>query len=221
MSSQKRTAPNEFGAPPTSKERKTDSPSLPTDSTSGTALQTRCFFKKAHGSIIVLSASESQFASNLSDTEKTLTLRYILDNLPVHPSSGAITTLASMQIEDLKAHSCTWGCLVRLTDAQLAGQYITPGTSTLPSDRSRFLPPVPAEVRTQPRTRARKRQRTSAADRNVQTLELENQNWADIWPQVESEEFLKEVRNSVLYFSVTTLIQCSDHQGKSLLLGVC
>jgi hypothetical protein len=142
-------------------------------------------------------STASTFAQDLTDEQKTLTLRYILQKYADEPlafSAGSILKIATehhiprqkqaLLIQALQAHSCIWSCLVHLADALQAGQLnLIENASLVPIDRSQ-----------KPKARPLKQRRVDASQVESQTLETDKEMWADNWPQIEPEDSLKEVR---------------------------
>ncbi len=139
------------------------------------------------------------FAQNLTDEQKTLTLRYILQKYAAEPSAFSARSISSIAtehriprqkqallIQALQAHICIWSCIVHLADASEAGQVnLVEHASLVPIDRS------PKGKASQARTR--KRRRLDASQLDFQILEADKEMWAENWPQIEPEDSLKEV----------------------------
>ncbi|KAJ6567557.1 hypothetical protein B0H10DRAFT_1059603 [Mycena sp. CBHHK59/15] len=146
-----------------------------------------------------LQSVPAQFV-DISDEQKSHTLRYMLHKFAVDPSivsAGALVTLACehglkcqkrpLLLSALESHLCTWACLVHSADTQEAGQLELPNTDVLrPVDRHLASHAhVPAE--------RHKLSRKRASHRHIVSLEAERDESAIHWLQVESEESLKEV----------------------------
>ncbi|KAJ7016799.1 hypothetical protein C8F04DRAFT_1244704 [Mycena alexandri] len=141
--------------------------------------------------------SVAQFAIQLSDEQKNLTLRYMLNHSLTNPSlvsASALVTVAcehslkrkrrNLIIADLQAHSCAWSCLVRSSDASEAGQLC------IDVD----LPPVTRSPKPRPNDAPRRqRHRKQLAAIKTHSSEDDLNFWAKSWPQLESEESLKQI----------------------------
>jgi hypothetical protein len=111
-------------------------------------------------------------------------------------SAPALTTVAcehnvkrkkrELLLDDLQTHSCIWSCLVRSADAREAGQCVINGDGSVPLDRSRTFFRNDAA--------ARKIFHDKASHRQLKILEEDEIFGANSWPQLESEESLKQVR---------------------------
>jgi hypothetical protein len=126
------------------------------------------------------------FAHYLSDEQKSRTLQHMLQNasttsLPRVIAIGKDHNLPrknkELLLADLRAHSCTWACLVRTCDALEAEQLVTP-----------------APVYHQTAASCTER-RDEAAVGDIDMLAEDEAFWAKSWPLMETEESLKDVRS--------------------------
>ncbi|KAJ7144860.1 hypothetical protein C8R43DRAFT_992643 [Mycena crocata] len=150
------------------------------------------------------STSVPKFANYLSDEQKTLTLRHMLltsISNPLVVSSSALLTIASehnvsrkkraLLVSELEHHSCSWSCLVRSSDALHAGQLVLPIHLPTPVlDRS--IKPLPKKPLAS-ESLARKNRRDAAVIHTEEQLEADRDYWAKNWPQLESEDSLKNI----------------------------
>ncbi|KAJ6551982.1 hypothetical protein B0H10DRAFT_1931636 [Mycena sp. CBHHK59/15] len=149
--------------------------------------------------VVHLQSVPAQFV-DISDEQKSHTLRYMLHKFAADPSivsARALVTLACehglkrqkrpLLLSALESHLCTWACLVHSADAQEAGQLELPNTDVLrPVDRHLASHAhVPAE--------RHKLSRKRASHRHIVSLEAERDESAIHWLQVESEESLNEI----------------------------
>lgn len=126
------------------------------------------------------------FANYLSNEQKSRTLQHMLQNTSTTSllrvvAIGKDHTLPrknkELLLADLRAHSCTWACLVRTCDALDAGQLVTR---------------VPQAVYHQT-TASRTDWRQEAAVSYTDVLAEDEAFWAKSWPLIETQESLKEV----------------------------
>ena len=106
-----------------------------------------------HNLIMYPDKSARHYANYLSDEEKNITLRHMLDtslkNSALVSGPALITVACEHQLKrkprallilDFEDHSCTWACLVRSADAEAAGQLVIgPESSSLPSVQSNLV----------------------------------------------------------------------------------
>jgi hypothetical protein len=85
-------------------------------------------------------------------------------------------------IERLESHSCNWACLICTSDIVDAG-------GVLPE----AAPPAAIPPNTPRDLSARTGCRHAAAAVEEETDEADKQWWVDNWPQVQSQDFLKDV----------------------------
>ncbi|KAJ6617941.1 hypothetical protein B0H10DRAFT_1947928 [Mycena sp. CBHHK59/15] len=169
----------------------------------------------AANSSAMLSMLSAQFV-DISDEQKSHTLRYMLHKFAADPSivsAGALVTLACehglkcqkrpLLLSALESHLCTWACLVHSADAQEAGQLQLPNADVLrPVDRHLASHAhVPAE--------RHKLSRKRASHRHIVSLEAERDESAIHWPQVESEESLKEIMREDRANTTAAILACS------------
>ncbi|KAJ7642338.1 hypothetical protein DFH06DRAFT_607868 [Mycena polygramma] len=130
------------------------------------------------------SAPQYAAAYYLSDRQKTLTLRHMLDTCLTQPavSSSAVTSL--------QVHVCTWSCVILSVDAQAAGQLGADHGTLVPIDRLQ-QPTQSSTVR--PPAPKRRRQK---ATRHIPIAETHEQGSANSWLSVESEVSLQQVRHT-------------------------
>ena len=88
-------------------------------------------------------------------------------------------------MSELREHSCIWSCLVCTADAQSAGQWNTIHGLALPVADRTSAPLLPAACKQH--YRKQKERSCQEAD------ETDRESWANSWPQLESEESLKQV----------------------------
>lgn len=136
----------------------------------------------------------SRFACDLSDEQKSLTLRHMLEHSltdPTQVTASAVVTVAcehnlkrkkrDLLILDLKQHSCIWSCIVRTSDAQEAGIIVNHNPPTLSHSKR-----TPYSARTH--------RRHQAVSSRLDIVADDEALWAESWPQIETEEFHKQVR---------------------------
>ncbi|KAJ7101733.1 hypothetical protein C8R44DRAFT_747177 [Mycena epipterygia] len=177
----------------------------------------------------VLSAADSKilFAEKLSNEKKSRTLRSMLDaltDIDLSKISGwAIITLAcehrisrkakNLLLNELQAHSCAWSCLVRVTDAQQAGELSTTESSesseTIHCSRLLLPNKDPSFCAT-----TRKRQRKAVADHSLQNSETDKEEWAKSWPQVEPQESLEQFGMLLILHSLEMLLVICVHYNR-------
>ncbi|KAJ7584424.1 hypothetical protein C8J56DRAFT_893077 [Mycena floridula] len=134
------------------------------------------------------------FNTNLSTGEKAAVLRHMLatslqnKSLFSYPALVALAAEHNMLrkqcellLKDLETHSCTWACLVCSADARDAG--IVTDAPQLSSEFARH--PCPMSTRG-----ARRRAQHARVD---DVDKLDQEWWAQNWPQVESEATLKAI----------------------------